>query len=85
VVVDRGGEEGGVLVLADQREPEDVGVVLGLLRDVGHLVAGMGDLAYADHANLQLNLLLVARMERSEIRVRSPRIPLRSIARRRRA
>jgi len=45
VVIDGRGEVSGVLVLADQRQAEDVGVVFGLLCDVGQLVAGMRDLA----------------------------------------
>jgi hypothetical protein len=42
----------GVLVLGGQGEPEDVGVIFGLLVEVGHLVAVMGDLADADHVFL---------------------------------
>ena len=57
VMVDRIGEEGRVLVLADQRHAEDVGVIFGLLVDVGHLVAGVGDLADADHADSPCYLL----------------------------
>ena len=45
MVIDRRGEIDGVLVLAGHGETEDVGVVLDLLVDVGHLVGGVGDLA----------------------------------------
>ena len=50
VMIDGGGEIGRVLLLGDQVEPEDVGVVLDLLVEVGRLVGGVGDLLDADHA-----------------------------------
>ena len=51
VMIDRIGEKRGVLFLADQRHAQDVGVIVGLLFDVRHFIAGMGDLAHADHAS----------------------------------
>ncbi len=54
VMIDRVGEKGRVLVLADERHAEDVGVIFGLLLDIRHLVADVGDLADADHAILLL-------------------------------
>src|SRR5262249_18754181 len=53
VMVDRAGEISGILVATDQREAENLGVVLELLVDVGHLIRGVRDLADPDHGNLQ--------------------------------
>ena len=49
MMVDGGGEIGRVLFLRDQVEPEDVGVVLDLLVEIGRLVGGVGDLLDTDH------------------------------------
>ena len=58
VVIDRVGEEDRVLFLGRQRHAEDVGVVVGLLFQVRHFVAGVGDLLHADHAKLSSHILL---------------------------
>ena len=49
MMVDGVGEIDGAVLLADDGQPEDVGVIFRLLVQVGRLVAGMSDLAYADH------------------------------------
>jgi hypothetical protein len=56
VMIDGRGEIDRVLVLARNREAEDLGVILDLLVDVGHLVSGVGDLLDADHVNLRCSL-----------------------------
>ena len=38
--------------MADERQPQNFGVVFGLLIEIGRLVAGVSDLADADHGNL---------------------------------
>jgi len=58
VVIDGRGEVSGVLVLADQRQAEDVGVVFGLLCDVGQLVAGNARSCVRDHAILLLSVIV---------------------------
>ena len=50
VMIDGVGEEGRVLLLGRDRHAEDVAVIIGLLLDVGHFVAGVGDFFDADHA-----------------------------------
>ena len=54
VVIDGVGEKDRVLLLGRDRHAEDVAVIIGLLLDVGHVVAGVGDLFDADHAGLSL-------------------------------
>jgi hypothetical protein len=61
MVVDRGGEIDRVLVLAGHGEPEDLGVVLDLLVEVGDLVGGVSDLLDADHADLHSCVFDIAR------------------------
>ena len=60
VMIDRVGEKGGVLFLADERHAQDARVVVGLLFDVGHFIAGVGDLAHTDHADPPLGIVLRA-------------------------
>ena len=49
VMIDGVGEKGRVLLLGGDRHAEDVAVIVGLLLDVGHFVAGVGDFFDADH------------------------------------
>jgi hypothetical protein len=50
MVIDRRGEIDGVFFLRRKRQADDLGVILGLLREIGRLVGGVRDLADADHA-----------------------------------
>jgi hypothetical protein len=49
VMIDGVGQIRGILLLGREGQAENVGVISDLLVDVGHLVAGMSDLADADH------------------------------------
>ena len=51
VMVDGRGEKDGVLLLGGERQSQNLGVILALPVEIGRLVAGMGDLADADHTN----------------------------------
>ena len=53
VMIDRRGQIDRILVLAGDGEAENLGVVFGLLVQIGHFVDGVGDLLDADHANLR--------------------------------
>ena len=55
VMIDGVGEEGRVLLLGRDRHAEDVAVIIGLLLDVGHFVAGVGDFLDADHADISFS------------------------------
>ena len=59
-MIDCVGEKRGVLFLANQRHAEDVGVIVDLLFDVRHFIAGVGDLAHTDHADPPLGIVLRA-------------------------
>ena len=52
MMIEGRGEIGGVLLLGDQIEAEDVGVVLDLLVEIGRLIGGVGDLLDADHCRV---------------------------------
>src|SRR5215471_13868602 len=54
VVIDRRGEIDGVFLLRRKRQADDLGIVFGLLREIGRLVGGMRDLADANHAGTSL-------------------------------
>ena len=56
MMIDRVGEKGRVLFLGRQRHAENVGVILGLLLEVGHFIAGVGDFLDADHADSPVEL-----------------------------
>src|SRR5262249_61070580 len=49
VMVEGRGEINGVLALVGRREADHLGIIFGLLVDVGHFVNGVGDLLDADH------------------------------------
>jgi hypothetical protein len=49
VVIDGVGEKDRVLLLGGDRHAEDVAVIVGLLLDVGHVVAGVSDFFDSDH------------------------------------
>ena len=51
MMVDGRGEKDGVLLLGGERQSQNLGVIFGLLVEIGRLVAGMRDLADADHTN----------------------------------
>src|SRR5262249_9448855 len=59
VMVDSRGEIDGVLALFGRREAEYLGVVFGLLVDIGHFVNCVGDLLDADHVVLRCCLFPV--------------------------
>src|SRR5262249_50208743 len=61
MVVDGRREIGGVFAFVGQRETDDLGVILGLLVDIGHFVNRVGDLFDTDHADLRKCLLSVQR------------------------
>src|SRR5262249_626032 len=48
VMIDSRGEVDGVFLLRHQGQPDNVGIVFGLLREIGRLIGGVRDLAYAD-------------------------------------
>ena len=51
----------GVFAFVGERETDHLGVILGLLVDVGHFVDRVGDLLDADHADLRKCLLSIHR------------------------
>ena len=60
MMIDCVGEIDRILVLGDQGQPENIRVVFRLLLRVRHFIAGMSDLAHADHGTLS-DLLSVLR------------------------
>src|ERR1700678_1540051 len=59
MMVDRGGEVHDILLLGYKHQPEDIGVVLGLLVEIGRLIGSVADLVDADHADSPLLSTLV--------------------------
>src|SRR5262249_32547866 len=59
MMVDGRGEIDGVFALFGRREAEHLGVVFGLLVDIGHFVNRVGDLLDADHVVLRCCLFPV--------------------------
>ena len=58
VVIDGGGEVYCVLLLGDERQAQDLGVVLGLLVEIWRFVRRVGDLVDADHSDFLYRLHL---------------------------
>jgi hypothetical protein len=66
MMIDGRGQINGVFFLRRQRQANNLGVVFGLLRQIGRLVGSMRDLADSDHA-LSPSLLFGARQRAQHI------------------